>query len=198
MRHRLAAAGLIGCVMVLGACARQTVLLDNPPTQSNPPVRTFDAHGLRFEYPGTWITFDAPTPAPAASGQPPPVQPQRQATEVVGLDELNNVSVAYGVPLSQATDFETWSAQIKANLTASVEAHSMVLLAGPDVIRTAGLPALRYDTRVPSGFGYNLVVTWVGFVRGSTQFVVECRSLPERSAEIQRGCQQILATLEIG
>jgi hypothetical protein len=174
--------------------------VDNPPVESNPAVRTFDQHGIRFEYPGTWLIFQVQaTASPGApSGQPPTVQPQQQSVDVVGLDQLNNVSVAYGLSGLSSDDFGPWSEQTKQQLAASVAAHRVRLLAGPEEIRAAGFQALSYQVRVPSGFGYNLDVTWVGFPRGSTQFVVTCRTTPAQKVEIERGCQQVLASLQVG
>jgi hypothetical protein len=197
MRYRLAA--LLACLIGLGGCAAQTVLLDKEPDQSHPAVQAFEQHGIRFEYPGTWLTFEVPAASPGApSGEPATVQPQQQSLDVVGLDELNNVSVSYGLSGLPTDDFGLWSDQTKQLLEASVAAHKVTLLAGPDEIQAAGVQALFYRVRVPSGFGYNLDVTWVGFPQGSTQFVVTCQSTPERAVEIERGCQQILATLNVG
>jgi hypothetical protein len=198
---RLRVAALLACVVGLSGCARQTVLVDSSPVQSHPVAQTFDQHGIQFDYPGTWLVFDARAAASpgAPIGQPPAIQPQKQSEDVVGLDgELNNVSVVYGLSGLSSDDFAPWSEQIKQKLEASVAAQGVRLLAGPTEIRAAGLPALYYKLRVPSGLGYNLDVTWVGFPRGDTQFVVTCRSTSDHAAEIERGCQQILATLQIG
>jgi hypothetical protein len=159
-------------------------------------VQTFDQHGIRFDYPGAWAIVQGPAPSPSG-GQPAIVDPRQQSIDVVGLDDLNNVSVAYGAPDVEANDFVTWSDGIKANLMKAVSTHRQTLLAGPEEIRTAGYPALRFEVRDPSPFGYLVDVTWVGFVRGSTQFVIRCQSLPKDAAEIQRGCQQVLATLQV-
>jgi hypothetical protein len=168
--------------------------------QSHPAVQTFDQHGIRFEYPGSWSTFEVRAAASpgAPSGQPATVQPQQQSVDVVGLDELDNVSVSYGLSGLSSDDFGPWSDQAKQLLEANVAAQKVRLLAGPTEVRAAGFPALYYRVRVPSGFGYNLDVTWVGFPRGSTQYVVACRSTAARAADIERGCQQILATLQVG
>jgi hypothetical protein len=189
---------LVACVAALSACAGQTVLVDNPPSESNPAVRTFDQHGISFQYPGTWLTFQVDaTNGGASPSAPAPVQPQQQSLDIVGLDELNRVSVAYGLSGMAADDFAAWSAQAKATLAGNVAAHKARLLEPPQEIQTAGLPALRYAVRVPSGLGYNLDVTWVGFLRGTTEFVVTCSSIPTRTQEIQPGCEQILSTLAV-
>jgi hypothetical protein len=185
-------------LICLGACAGQTVLVDNPPNQSNAPVATFDQHGIRFDYPGTWAIFQTPPPPSPSAGQPAIVDPRQQSIDIVGLDDLNNVSVAYGTSQVEGDDFGAWSERIKANLSEAVSARMQTLLAGPEEIRAAGYQALRYEVRTPSGLGYLLEVTWVGFVRGTTQFVIQCQSVPREAAEIQRGCQQVLATLQVG
>jgi hypothetical protein len=189
---------LIVCVTVLSGCARQTVLLDSQPTESNPAVRTFAQHGISFQYPGAWQIFQVPPPGgQSPGGAPPSVQPQQQSIDIVGVDALNNVAVAYGVSGLPSEDFSAWSDRIRTTLADRVAAHQERLLAEPEVITAAGFQALRYKVRVSSGLGYNLDVTWVGFIRGTTQFIVTCTSLPEREPEIQRGCQQILRTLHI-
>jgi hypothetical protein len=188
-------------LMLLTACAGQTVLIDNPPLPSSAAVQTFDAHGIRFDYPGTWIVFDtnAPNPSPS-SGQPNVVDPTQESVDMVGLDDLNNVQIIYGLPVPQVAtdDFGTWSARIEANLEESVRGRRQTLLSGPEEIQAAGYRAIRYEVQAASRFGYLLDVTWVGFLRGDTQFIIACQSLPDRTAEIQRGCQQILATLQVG
>jgi hypothetical protein len=190
---------LLAGTSVLTACAGQTVLLDNPPIQSNPAARTFDQQGVSFQYPGTWLTSQLQaTPGPSASGgQPAPVQPKQQSVDIVGLDDLNKVTLVYGISGLKSEDFVTWSQAARADLAKRLASGSVTLLEGPHEIRAAGFPALRYETREASGLGYVLRVTWVGFVRRTTQFVITCTSIPERSAEIQRGCEQILATLHI-
>jgi hypothetical protein len=186
----------IVCISLMTACAGETVLLDNPGVQSEPATRTFEGHGVTFDYPGTWVSVNDPAPAP--SGQPVPVQPDAQAVDVVGIDQLDFVAVSYGVTGLEADDFDSWSEERKLELAARLAQRPIELLAGPVETRTAGFRALRYETREPSAVGYVLHVTWVGFLRRTTQFAVECNSTPQHAAEIQRGCEQILATLQIG
>lgn len=184
--------------MLLGGCASHTVLLDSTPTGSVPAVRTFDQHGLSFQYPGAWLILQTGTGADQGAGATPTVQPQQQSVDVVGLDDLNNVKIAYGVSDVSGADFASWSAQEKQTLAELVAAHKEQLLSPPEEITVAGLQALRYTVRRPTGLGYNIDVTLVGFVRGTTQFLITCTHLPNRITEIQPGCQQVLDTLHIG
>lgn len=194
---------LFSVALLLGACASHTVLLDSTPTESVPPVRTFDQHGLSFQYPGAWLVLQTGSGAGEGTGEgtgasPPTVQPQQQSVDVVGLDELNNVRIAYGVSDVSGGSFASWSAQERQTLAELVAAHKEQLLSPPEEITVAGLRALRYTVRRATGLGYNIDVTLVGFVRGTTQFLITCTHLPDRITEIQPGCQQVLDTLHIG
>jgi hypothetical protein len=195
---RLRGVGLVVLLAALLACTRQTVLVDSSPGSSHPVVQTFDQHGLRFEYPGAWLRFDVAPPQPSQTGQPSPtVQPQLQSIDAVGLDELDNVTIVYGLSGLSTDDFGSWSEMTRQELDARVASHQVQLLSDPEEISIAGRPALRYAIRVPSGVGYNVDVTWVGFLRGSTQFIVTCTSLPEWAAEIKAGCERVLSTLHV-
>jgi hypothetical protein len=187
--------GLLICMAALASCTRQTVLVDSAPVASHPAVQIFDQHGLRFEYPGAWLQFPVAVPQPSPSAQA--VQPQVQSVEAVGLDELNNVQIIYGLSGEPNDLFGPWSQKQRELLDARVSTREYQLVSGPEVITIAGQHALRYTVRTASGIGYNVDLTWVGFLRGSTRFVVTCTSLPERTAEIQAGCEEILSTLQV-
>jgi hypothetical protein len=184
------------CLSVLTGCVEQTVVVDAPPAP-DPSTRAIDQNGVSFQYPGTWRTVQVPMPSPSP-GQPAPVEPMEQSVQAVGIDELNFVSLSYGISGLPTEDFAQWSGLVREAVAQRSASGGLTLLTEPHEVTASGMRALRYEARAPSGVGYVVHVTWVGFVRRTTQFVVQCFSMAEHAAEIQQGCDQVLATLRVG
>jgi hypothetical protein len=186
----------LGAVLVAG-CSRQAVLIQETTGGSDPAVRIYEANGVHFEYPGTWLTFQASdASASAMPGVTPTGQDQREG--VVGVDDLNTVSVLSRPTMLPSDDFRIWSGPAKDVVAEAFASGGVRILSGPEEIQAGGERALHYELRTSSGIGYVVDITWILFVRGSSEFIIRCQRTPERAVEIDRGCQQILASLEVG
>lgn len=160
-------------------------------TASNPGTRTFHAHGISFEYPGNWVTFETQTPDPQQAAS-------QKSQDVVGLDDLNIVSItALLVPRSDQ-GFSAWNQQVMSQFNDAFAQSGIQVKSGPDKILLGGEKSLRWKVRQPSGIGYVLDTTLVVMFRGDTEYYVRCQHTAARAPEMDRGCDQVLSSFKLG
>jgi hypothetical protein len=158
---------------------------------SNPQTKTFQAHGISFDYPGNWVAFDARSPGPDQAAT-------QKSEDVVGLDDLNVVSItALVVPPSQQGS-SAWSDEVISGFTQAFAESGIQVKGGPDKILVGGEKGIRWKIRQPSGVGYVLDTTLVVLFRGDTEYYVRCQHTALRASEMDRGCDQVLGTLHLG
>lgn len=157
---------------------------------SNPATRTFDAHGISFQYPGDWVAFDAETPDPALGAS-------QKSKDVIGLDDLNVVSVTELLLGPSERGVSAWNKRIGSEFAAGFLQSGIVVKSGPDKIRLGGEKGLRWEISQPSGIGYVLDTTLVVMFRGDTEYFVRCQHTTEKAPEIDRGCDQILTSFKL-
>jgi hypothetical protein len=183
-------------------CARPAVRVD-PASPALPPVRTMNAAGLFFRYPGTWINFSTEQ----AGGVEGPQGPgDRRAVEaapdapllrtVIGVDDLNLASVEIRA-VSAPTPLDAWNEAIRRS-EATITTNNGRFLARRQPVKAAGITGLGWGFRVQTPVGYVQEGTLVVLVSGDRQYSLLCRFTSNLAAQIKRGCQQILDSLTVG
>jgi len=183
----------IMALLISGAAASCGVQskVDVIPAPSNPATRTLEAHGISFQYPGNWVTFDAQTPDPAVGAS-------QKSMDVVGLDDLNVVSVTELLVSPSERGLSAWSKHVSSEFATGFLQSGIVVKTGPDKVMLAGVKGLRWKLSQPSGVGYVLETTLVVMFRRDTEYFVKCQHTAERAPGIDRGCEQVLSSFKLG
>lgn len=160
-------------------------------TPSGPASRTFSSHGISFQYPGNWVAFDSPSPDPQQDAT-------QRSQDVVGLDDLNIVSVTeLSVPQADQ-GLSAWSNEMITRFADAFVESGIDVKSGPQRIRLAGAKGLRWNISQPSGVGYVLDTTLVVMFRRDSEYFIRCQHTRERAPEMNRGCDQVLASFRFG
>jgi hypothetical protein len=167
------------------APAVQSVDLASPPAP-----KAFHSHGIWFTYPGDWISFEAEVPDPSQGIAP-------TSKDILGLDDLNVVSVTSQPAPSFNREASLWDRKVRSRLSKAFVASGIKVTSGPEKVMLAGEKGLRWVIRQPSGVGYVLVSTIVVMISEDTEYDVKCQHTLARALEIDRGCEQLLSTFEL-
>lgn len=159
-------------------------------TPSSPVTRTFHSHGVSFQYPGNWVAFDAQASDPQQATQ--------KSQDIVGLDDLNIVSITAQLAPQSAQGFSVWDKRIASQFSDAFLQNGIEVRSGPDKILVGGEKGLRWKIRQPSGIGYVLDTTLVVMLRGDTEYYVRCQHTAARAPEMDRGCDQVLTSFKLG
>jgi hypothetical protein len=174
----------------LTAC-RERAVVEPRPSSAHPASNTLRADGLSFVYPGEWLRFDVQEPA---SPQPP----SGTAQYVVGIDDLNNVTLVSSPVPSAGAGASIWSDQVKSQFAGAFESQGMRVQSGPEEVMVAGERGLRWRVWMPSGMGYILESTLAVVFRGNTEYFVRCQHTLARTEEMDHGCEEVLLSLQLG
>ena len=112
---------------------------------SSPATRAFHLHGISFQYPGNWVPFDAQAPDPQQATQ--------KSQDIVGLDDLNIVSITAQVSPQSVHGFSAWDKRIVSQFSDAFLQNGIEVRSGPDKILVGGEKSLRWKIRQPSGVG---------------------------------------------
>lgn len=165
--------------------------VDAVQTPSDPTTRSFHSHGVSFQYPGNWVAFDAQ----AADPQQAPTQ---KSQDIVGLDDLNIVSITAQLAPQSDHGFSAWDKRIVSQFSDAFLENGIEVRSGPDKILLGGEKGLRWKIRQPSGIGYVLDTTLVVMFRGDIEYYVRCQHTAAGAPEIDRGCDQVLSSFKLG
>lgn len=152
-------------------------------------IVAYRAYGVSFRYPAGWKDLTADY----AIGR----QNDDDWTVAVGRNDVDLVTIdAHPVPAPVTADnLDEIEPVITSGLRLEFEAAGTVLN-GPDRVTVAGLPGLRYRgerTRIVTP----VTITTVVVFDGTRQFSVRCMHSQAATADIQRGCAQILGTFVV-
>ena len=156
------------------------------------PAKTYQGHGVLFEYPAGWQQISNLQDVAGSSNE------LWQIAVGVGPDEVSMVIVeAYrlGAPVTAEN-----LAEVKPEAATAVrqllEQLGGAMQSGPEELTVGGLPGLRF--RGTATIEATPVESTVVFVFDqTTQYALNCQHTPETAAEIQRGCDQILRTFTV-
>jgi hypothetical protein len=148
----------------------------------------------RFEAKGFGITFDYPEGFEESDDVTINEQQGSQAEEsrAVGLDEDNGI-IVQRYKLQESIN--------EGNLVlAKTEFDALVAGLSPDAAKgetseIAGLPALRYSN-VPVGSVKGGESRLIVVFDGSTEYLINCQSTPQKRTEINEACDLAVDTLE--
>ncbi len=160
-------------------------------TPSSPATRTFHSHGVSFQYPGNWVAFDAQVSDPQQA-------PMQQSQDIVGLDDLNIVSITAQLASQSDHGLSVWDKRIVSQFSDAFLQNGIEVRSGPEKILLGGEKSLRWKIRQPSGIGYVLDTTLVVMFRGDTEYYVRCQHTAARAPEMDRGCDQVLTSFKLG
>ena|SRR2546422_5129076 len=160
-------------------------------TPSNPTTRTFRSHGISFQYPGNWVAFDAQASDPQQA-------PPQKSQDILGLDDLNIVSITSQLAPQSDHGLSVWDKRIVSQFSGAFLQSGIEVRSGPDKILLGGVKSLRWKIRQPSGVGYVLDTTLVLMFRGDTEYYVRCQHTAARAPEMDRGCEQVLSSFKLG
>jgi len=161
------------------------------PSSASPSAKRFHAHGISFRYPGNWIAFDSQAPDPQQGSL-------QKSQDVVGLDDLNIVSITAQVAPQSDQHLSVWDKQVVSHFSDAFLQNGIEVESGPDKIRVGGLKSLRWTIRQPSGVGYVLDTTLVVSWRGDTEYFLKCQHTAARAPEMNQGCDQVLSSFRFG
>lgn len=184
------------CVLFLLLCTAAASCgvpsrVDVVQTPSSPATRTFRSHGVSFHYPGNWVAFDAQ----AADPQQAPTQ---KSQDIVGLDDLNIVSITAQLAPQSNHGFSVWDRRIVTQFSDAFLQNGIEVRSGPDRILLGGEKGLRWKIRQPSGIGYVLDSTLVVMFRRGIEYYLRCQHTAARAPEMDRGCDQVLSSFKLG
>jgi hypothetical protein len=181
-------------LLLLSAAAASCAVpskVDVVQTPFTPTTRTFHSHGISFQYPGNWVAFDAQTPDPQQA-------PTQKSQDIVGLDDLNIVSITAQLAPQSDHGFSVWDKRIVSQFSDAFLQNGIEVRSGPEKILVGGEKSLRWKIRQPSGIGYVLDTTLVVMFRGDTEYYVRCQHTAARGPEIDHGCDQVLTSFKLG
>lgn len=175
---------------VTASCGVQS-RIDVLHSPSDPTTKTFHSHGISFQYPGNWIAFDAQAPDPQQGST-------QKSQDVVGLDDLNIVSITAQFAPQSDRGFSVWDQRVMSQFSDAFLQNGIEVRSGPEKILLGGEKGLRWKVRQPSGIGYVLETTLVVMFRGDTEYYVRCQHTAARAEEMDRGCDQVLSSFALG
>jgi Tol biopolymer transport system component/uncharacterized RDD family membrane protein YckC len=157
-------------------------------------AKTYQGHGVSFEYPAGWQqASEIHVTATAGGGE------DLWRTAVApGTDEVSQVRVeAYRIDTPVTAEN---LAEVKPEAATAVrqllEQLGGAVQSGPEELTVGGLPALRFrGTATIEATPIEVTVVFV--IDHTTQYTITCGHTPETAAEIQRGCDQILRTFTV-
>jgi hypothetical protein len=173
-----------------------------------PPPATYNAHGVTFTYPGSWmelpVTYKvmigtplwldsigpAPTLPPPTTGPPPPSgsQPAPTALNVVTL-------AAYHLPVvltkKNIGRYKKYFGASFAQMAAAV--HGQVE-SGPTRVNVGKLPGYGFRLSAPAADGTPLEDRVVFAFKQKTEYFFSCQhpQTDPLAAEVESGCDQIM------
>jgi len=179
-------------ILALAAAAGCAVpsRVDVPKVPSSTAAKLFDAHGISFQYPGNWVAFDAQ--------QGPQQGSPQKSQDVVGLDDLNVLSITAQLTPSPEQHLSAWDGRVVSEFTDAFAQSGIEVRGGPDKILLGGKKGLQWKIRQPSGVGYVLDTTIVVILLGDTEYFVKCQHTTEREPEMDRGCAQAFGSFAFG
>lgn len=176
-------AGAVALIALIGV----VVLI----TRQDDGLRTQVDGGYSFDTPDGWQSFSGLQSRGSAGSA-------AVTTEVVGINPSNLVVVE---------TFRLFTTVDEANLDqARQELEGLIgellreaegeLLSGPTRVTMGGLPGFRYEITAHDLQGQLVQSRLVYVFGGATEYSLNCQHTPEHAAEIEAGCDQIMASFE--
>ena len=188
VRHRSLALIPVALVAVLLALsAYYASVTGNAP-------KTYQGHGVLFEYPAGWHEASKVNVA----GVDPDELWRTGVGVGTGTREVSVVIVqAYRLdaPVT-AENLAEIKAEAATDIRQLFERLGGAMQTGPEELTVGGLPALRFrGTAIAEATPVEN--TWVFVFDHTTQYFLNCQHTRDTTAEIQRGCHQILRTFKV-
>jgi hypothetical protein len=194
-RHRgiWATLAVVLLLVVIVVAIQQVADTNNGPGGVN---GTYRAHGVSFNYPTSWIEGSSKD---VGTGGDADELWSTSFSPVTGPDVVDIVSVtAYrGRFPATAAELNAFMPSLVSLVEQRFERSGGAAHGAPEELTMAGLPGVRF--RATSGIrGIAFQTTLVFAFTKRTEYLVQCQYTPPRSAEIQRGCDQIVRTFTLG
>jgi uncharacterized RDD family membrane protein YckC len=180
----LVPAALVAALLALSACAASV------PANA---AKTYQGHGVSFQYPAGWQEADKVQVGAAGSGNE-----LWRIVISVGSDKVSIVLVqAYrlGRPVT-AENLAEAKAEAATGVRQYLEQSGWAMQSGPEELTVGGLPGLRFRATGNSR-GTPIESTLVYAFDGTTEYYLNCQHTKDTAAEIQRGCDQIMRTFKV-
>jgi hypothetical protein len=186
-RRRRLVLGLVGAGFLRGGSAQETRFALGPVKLFKTDVKTFDEpeFAIRFNYPKAFNAVDVRIGSSAGA--------RPAAQKAIGLSKTDNVVIVTRYNLQRRVTEDNLD-------TIKPEADKLFSrLAGKDlkakVTTVAGMPALEYeafDLQRPKGARSRLLVLFDGV----TEYLINCQSMPDQRAQLEKGCDVVRDSLE--
>jgi hypothetical protein len=193
-RHRGIVATLAAALLllVIVAVVQQVADTNNGPGAAN---GTYRAHGVSFNYPTSWLEISTEDVGPAGDAE---------ELWSISFSPVTGPGVDIVSVEAYRGDFPATAGELNVfmpTLVSIVDQHFDQLggaaHGAPTELTMAGLPGAQFQGAAGIR-GIAFQSTLVFAFTETTAYVVSCQYTPPRSAEIQRGCDQIVRTLTVG
>jgi uncharacterized RDD family membrane protein YckC len=155
---------------------------------------TYRAHGVSFEYPADWQDVTDEVTFATEEGEE-----NELWTVALGVSDVDIVDItAYRLttPIT-ADNLDAVEAEVTLLVRGLFEQMDGAVQDGPEEITMAGMPGLQYRGDGKRSDGTPIESTLTFAFDGTTEYFVNCQNGRARSAEIERGCSQVISTFEI-
>jgi hypothetical protein len=148
-------------------------------------TNTFHGHGVTFDYPGGWKVLSDLTVPATQSGS---------SRDAVGIDASDSVVLVIShvkVPVTPA-NIATVRQTIAQALSQGAAQTGGIVNEQPSGLTVGGLPGFEMRIRGVRLSGVQVDSRFVVAFKGTTEYLLNCESTPSHSAEVEKGCQQVV------
>jgi hypothetical protein len=166
------------------------------PTNSSPPSaggssKTFDGHGVTFQYPADWQPINV-SGSSASQGS-------SVWSESFGIDNGNLVLISqYTINLAiTPSNIDQHSAELTTQMQNLYTQAGGAMQSGPTKLTMGGLPALGYSGTAVNPQATSVKNRIVLAFNGKTEYLVNCQSTGDSTDQIDPGCDQIISSFTV-
>lgn len=153
-------------------------------------TKTYSAHGITFDFPANWKQQKLESKTEKAANA-------QWDLEGLVLTEDDVISVqAYQLTLAiTSVVFDENRQDIVDEVVKTTAGHDM--LADPEVMEVAGLPAITYRVAATSARGRDVTSQLYFVFKDDMEYFINCQATDKRRDDVDTACQKVVESLAI-
>jgi hypothetical protein len=154
--------------------------------------QTFNGHSITFQYPAGWKSFQISGTSASQGTQ--------LWSETFGVDEANFVTVSqYSVNIPITTsNIDQHTGELTTQIQQLFTQAGGSMESGPTKLTMGGFPALGYSGTAVNPSAVSVKTRIVLAFNNTTEYFVNCQSTGTTTADLDAGCDQVIATFTVG